>query len=298
MNALQTSPNSFTGNILGDLGVPFADAIGSAITFFLVFVLLYVLGRFAVLPMIDRILEARGLDEHARLPIGKLMWVVTLFVGIAVAFGFAGYGNFLTSLATIAAAATLAIGFAMQDVIKNFVAGIFIFSDQPFRVGDWIEWDNNVGIVEDISFRVSRVRTFDNELLTVPNSQLTEGVIKNPMAKDKLRIKFLFGIHYDDDIQQATDIIIDEATNHSGVLADPLPSVRLTELGDSYVGLQARIWIADPKRTDFVRIRSEYVKNVKNRFDANDITIPFPQRTLSGDIGLAGDSELVGQETE
>lgn len=295
MILLQTAPTGIVTEILSNFGIPFADAIGSAMTFLLVFILIYVLGRIMILPLVDRLLDARGLDQHARLPIQKLAWVLILFGGVAIAFGLAGFGNFLTSLATIAAAATLAIGFALQDVIKNFVAGMFIFSDEPFRVGDWIEWDGNSGIVEDISFRVSRVRTFDNELLTVPNSQLTDGVIKNPVAKDQLRIKFLFGIDYDDDIERATDIIIEEAEAHPDVLEDPAPSVRLIELGDSYVGLQARIWIAQPRRTDFIRTRSEYATAVKNRFDENDITIPFPQRTLSGSLDVNTNSELIAQ---
>lgn len=295
MILIQTAPTGIVTEILSNFGIPFADAIGSAMTFLLVFILIYVLGRIMILPLVDRLLDARGLDQHARLPIQKLAWVLILFGGVAIAFGLAGFGNFLTSLATIAAAATLAIGFALQDVIKNFVAGMFIFSDEPFRVGDWIEWDGNSGIVEDISFRVSRVRTFDNELLTVPNSQLTDGVIKNPVAKDQLRIKFLFGIDYDDNIERATDIIIEEAEAHPDVLEDPAPSVRLIELGDSYVGLQARIWIAQPRRTDFIRTRSEYATAVKNRFDENDITIPFPQRTLSGSLDVNTNSELIAQ---
>jgi len=174
----------------------------------------------------------------------------------------------------------------MQDVIANFVAGVFIFTDKPFRIGDWIEWDGNSGVVEDISLRVTRVRTFDNELLTVPNSQLTDGVIKNPVAKDKLRLKFLFGIGYDDDIDKATEIIIEEAEKHEGILDDPEPSVRLTELGDSSVGLQSRIWISNPGRADFVKTRGEYVTAVKERFDEEDINIPYPNRTIGGGLAL------------
>jgi len=232
------------------------------------------------------VLEARGLDAHARRPIRKITSVLIVFVGITVAFGFAGFGDFLQSLATIAAAATLAIGFALQDVIANFVAGLFIYTDRPFRIGDWIEWDGNSGIVEDISFRVTRVRTFDNELLTVPNSQLTDGVIKNPVAKETLRLQFTFGIGYDDDVDRATEIIVDEAERHPEILSDPEPSVRLTELADSYVGLRSRIWIDNPSRADFVKIRSEYVRNVKGRFDEAGIEIPFPQRDISGGIEL------------
>ncbi|MFC7226520.1 mechanosensitive ion channel family protein [Salinirubellus salinus] len=281
---------------LNGIGVPpgIADAIAAAVVFLVAFVVIYAAGKALISPLFDRVLERRDLDEHARRPLRRIVSIIVVFVAISAAFGLAGFGNFLQSLATVAAAATLAIGFAMQDVLKNFVAGVFIYTDKPFRIGDWIEWDGNAGIVEDISLRVSRVRTFDNELLTVPNSQLTDGVIKNPVAKDKLRLKFVFGIGYDDDIDTATDIIVEEAEQHDEILDDPAPSVRLTELADSYVGLQSRIWIANPSRADWVRTRAEYVKNVKQRFDAEGIEIPFPQRDLSGDVSIAAPAELVG----
>jgi small-conductance mechanosensitive channel len=270
-----------------DLNVQLANSIGSAVTFVAVFVAVYLLGRVAVLPVVNRVLSARDLDTHARRPLQKIVGILILFAAVGAAFAFAGYGNILTALATVGAAATLAIGFAMQDVLKNFVSGIFIFTDEPFRIGDWIEWDDHAGIVEDISLRVSRVRTFDNELLTVPNSQLTDGVIKNPVAKDKLRLKFVFGIGYDDDIDKATEIIIEEAESHPDILEDPAPSVRLTELGDSSVGLQSRIWISQPSRADFVKTRGEYVTAVKERFDEEDINIPYPNRTIGGGLELA-----------
>jgi small-conductance mechanosensitive channel len=268
------------------IDVPLANTLGSAITFFAAFVVLYVVGRVVLMPIFERALSSRDLDEHARKPLRKLARFLVGFAALGVAFAMADYGNILTSIATVAAAATLAIGFAMQDVLKNFVAGIFIYTDKPFRIGDWIEWDDHAGIVEDISLRVSRVRTFDNELLTVPNSQLTDGVIKNPVAKGRLRLKFVFGIGYEDDIDRATEIILDEAENHDGILDDPEPSVRLTELADSYVGLQSRIWIDDPSRADFVKVRGEYVTAVKERFDEAGINIPYPQRDISGGIEL------------
>ncbi|MDS0223166.1 mechanosensitive ion channel family protein [Haloarcula sp. S1AR25-5A] len=280
-------------DLLESFGVPAAGSIASAAVFIVVFVLVYVLGKAIVLPIVDRSLKSRDLDTHARRPLKKIVSIGIVFVAISVAFGLAEYGNFLQSLATIAAAATLAIGFAMQDVIKNFVAGVFIYTDKPFRIGDWIEWDGNSGVVEDISLRVSRVRTFDNELLTVPNSNLTDGVIKNPVAKDQLRLKFMFGIGYDDDIDKATEIILEEARNHPEIMDDPEPSVRLVELGDSSVGLQSRIWIEDPNRADFVKTRAEYVKTVKERFDAADINIPYPNRTIGGGLEMTGLDSVV-----
>ena len=280
----------FVSQSLEGAGVPAALAapIAQAIVFVVVFIAIYLPGRVLITPIFGRVLDRRDLDDHVKRPLKRVVGIVIGFVAVTVAFGLAGFGNFLQSLATIAAAATLAIGLAMQDVIKNFVSGVFIYTDKPFRIGDWIEWDGRSGIVEDISLRVSRVRTFDNELLTVPNSQLTDGVIKNPVAKDKLRMKFVFGIGYDDDIEAATDIIMEEAEANDDILEDPAPSVRLTELADSYVGLQCRFWIRNPSRADFVRTRGEYVTTVKQRFDDAGINIPYPQRDLSGGLDLTG----------
>ena len=277
-----------TGPIADQLDqfIPYAGTAALAAVFLISFVAIYIISRLIVTPIFNRVAEARGLDAHARRPLQKLINFGIFFLAISVAFGLAGFGNFLRALATIAAAATLAIGFALQDVIKNFVAGIFIFTDKPFRIGDWIEWDDNAGTVEDISLRVTRVRTFDNELLTVPNGQLMSGVIKNPVDGDRLRLKFVFGIGYDDDIDKATEIILEEAEKHEGILADPAPSVRLIELGDSSVGLQSRIWIANPSRADFVKTRGEYVTAVKERFDEEGINIPYPNRTIGGGLDI------------
>ena len=276
-------------DFLNDAGLEgaYVETLAAAIAFFVAFVGVIFFGRLILSPITNRMMNSRGLDAHAKKPLQKLVSFLIIFLAIAVAFGAAGLGSFLTAAATIAAAATLAIGFALQGVIKNFAAGIFIFTDRPFRIGDWIEWDGNAGVVEDISLRVTRVKTFDNELLTVPNGDLMDGVIKNPVAKDKLRVKFVFGIGYDDDIPEATEIIIEEAEKHDGILDDPAPSVRLTELGDSSVGLQSRIWISDPSRADYVKTRGEYVEAVKRRFDEEDINIPYPNRTIGGGLELS-----------
>ncbi len=291
------------GEALEGAGLTAAQAgvAESAIRFVAALAAIWFIGRFVFLPLVDRALDRRELDEHAKNPLLLVTRFGVAFVAFSVAFGFAGFENFLVSLAGIAAAGALAIGLAMQNVIANFVAGVFIYTDKPFRIGDWIEWDNGTysGVVEDISLRVTRVRTFDNELLTVPNSALTEGVLKNPVDDDKLRLKFVFGIGYDDDIERASEIIVEEAERHPGIMDDPAPSVRLTELGDSDVGLQSRFWIADPSRADFVRTRGEYVTAVKQRFDEEGIDIPYPVRTLEGGLNFeSGDGQSVVQPAE
>ena len=263
-------------------------AIESAILFILGFIVLYVVGRAVVISLTRRLLDRRDFDEHARRPIMRITSVFVVFVALTLAFGIAGLESFLFAFAGIAAAGALAVGFALQNVIRNFIAGIFIYLEKPFRLDDWIEWEDHVGTVEDIRLRTTRVRSFDNELMTVPNSQLTESVVTNPVEGDRLRQRVTVGIGFDDDIGLASELMLEEAHNHPEILDDPAPSVRLTELGDSAVSLQSRVWIAEPKRADFVRIRGEYTQHVKERFDAEDIDIPFPIRTLDGAVELEG----------
>ncbi|MFB6304026.1 MAG: mechanosensitive ion channel domain-containing protein, partial [Haloferacaceae archaeon] len=142
MSAAPLQAVSFVRELLESfLGPDIAGALAAVVVFVAAFVGVYLVGRAVVQPLVGRVLERRGLDAHARRPLKKVVSVVVVFVAVSVAFGLAEYGNFLQSLATIAAAATLAIGFATQDVIANFVAGVFIFTDKPFRIGDWIEWD-------------------------------------------------------------------------------------------------------------------------------------------------------------
>jgi small-conductance mechanosensitive channel len=274
------------GGILAGLGVPgvIAATVGSAITFAVVSVVLFTLLRRIFETVTARFIASRGLADHVRAPIERLGLVLAGFIAVTIAFGAAGFGDFLQSLATIAAAATLAVGLATQDVLKNLVAGVFIYTDQPFKIGDQIEWDDHAGIVEDISFRVSRIRTFDKELLTVPNSTMTDGVIKNVTDGQTRRITIDVGIGYEDDIDTAAALMEEIAEGIEGVRHSPPPSTRLKALGDNAVIITARLWLADPARGDATAVRASFLQGVKERFDAAGIDLPYPTRVLEGSI--------------
>ncbi|MDB2223484.1 mechanosensitive ion channel family protein [Halorubrum ezzemoulense] len=261
----------------------------SVVGFVAGFLAVLLLGKYVVIPGLRRIVRSRGFDE-AVVSLGTnvlnaVVWVAAIAIGFAVA----GYGGFLSAFAVFGGAIALAVGFAAQDLLGNFVAGVFILKDKPFEVGDWIQWGDMSGRVEEIDLRVSRVRTFDNELVTVPNGDLANSAVTNPVAYDTLRQKFVFGIGYDDDIETATDIIVEKAEAHEEILDDPGVSARLVELGDSAVGLQSRWWIADPDRGDFVRVRSEYVTAVKEAFDDAGIDMPYVHRQLTGSVEVIED---------
>ena len=295
-----TGVAGFLGDLLVGVGLPpqLAGPAAAGVVFVTVFLTAYVVGKFVVLPFSKRLLRRRGVDEHVRKPLILLIYGVVLFLGLTLAFSLAGFGNILVALSTVTAAATLAVGFAMQDVLKNFVAGVFIYTDEPFRTGDWIEWDGNSGYIEDISLRVSRVRTFDNEHLTVPNSHLTDGVIKNYDKNRTLRLRFTFRIGFEDDIDEATGIILEEAQKREGILEDPEPSVRLVEINDASFGLQSRIWIEDPGQSDFPGIRGGFIQAVTDRFETTGITIPYPRRTVDGTVEGVGASRPTGPSAD
>jgi len=272
-----------TGPTFGAYG----GIVRAGVTFLLAFVVLYLLGRFLLVPAVERSLAARGYDETLRSLAAKVTRAVVVATAIAIGFTLAGYGAVLSSLAILGGAFALALGFAAQDLVGNFVAGVFILRDKPFVVGDWIAWDGGEGVVDDVDLRVTRVRTFDNEMVTVPNGTLANTAVTNPVAYGTLRLRETFGVGYEDDVDRVTEILVEEARAHDDVLNEPEPSVRLVEFGDSAVGLQAGIWIRDPTAGAASRVRSEYARAVKERFDDEGIDMPYPHTQLTGGIDVA-----------
>jgi len=269
----------------------YAALLGQIGEFLLVTVILYLPGRFAAKPAVRWVFERRHLDPTIERTLEKLLGFGVVVGALAVGAWAAGFAAFLGGSALIVAALTLAVGFAAQDVLSNFVAGVFIVQDRNFNIGDWIEWGGNAGFIDDIGFRVTRIQTFDNETITVPNTQLATNAVTNRMSNDTLRISATFGIGYADSIDEATRLLVDVADEHDAILADPEPSVRVTGLADAAVELQARFWIADPDREEFSVTRSQYVQAVSERCrDAGIDLSTTTQHDLSGTLDIRDES--------
>ena len=267
------------------------DTITTILTFAIVFFVVYRIGRSVSVRAVENSLHRRGFDETLIGFALSMTVIVTTVFAIAIAATIAGFGTVLAAFATLGGAITLAVGFAAQDLIANFVAGVFIIQDKPFAVGDWIEWDGKDGVVREIKMRVTKLDTFDNELVTVPNSDLANAAVVNNVANDRRRVSVGFGIGYDDDIDQARDAIVEEGARIDGALADPEPTAPVTDLGDSAVVLSGRIWI-DPSERSYAVIRSQFVEAVKERFDAEGIDIPYHNTELSGGIEVTNASPV------
>ncbi|WP_435197331.1 mechanosensitive ion channel family protein [Natronomonas sp. EA1] len=273
--------------VFDSLPAKYAALLAQLGEFVLVSALLYGVGRLVVVPAVSWLFARQAFEPTLERAFEKVLRVVVVLGAIAVGASMAGFTAFLGGSALIVAAVTLAVGFAAQDVLSNFVAGVFIVHDRNFNIDDWIEWEEKAGFIEDIGFRVTRIRTFDNETITVPNTELATNAVTNRMSNDTLRISYSVGIGYGDDIDETTRILTDVAADHEQILAEPAPSVRVTDLGDNSVLLQSRFWIADPDREDFSVTRSEYIQTVKTRCEAAGIDLSTTtQHDVSGEIAV------------
>jgi small conductance mechanosensitive channel len=189
------------------------------------------------------------------------------------------------------------VGFALQDTLSNFASGLMILVYRPFDVGDVIEAGGVMGKVDEMNLVSTMVLTFDNQLLVVPNKQIWGGVIRNVTHQDTRRVDMKFGIGYSDDIPKAEKVLEEILAGHEKVLADPEPVVRLHELADSSVNFVVRPW---SKTEDYWDVYWDVTREVKRRFDADGISIPFPQRDVhvyredSGDTSGAGETQRSG----
>ena len=197
--------------------------------------------------------------------------VLLLFVFIAA---LDRLGVDTTSLVALLGAAGLAVGLALQGSLQNFAAGVMMIVFRPFTEGDFIEAGGVTGTVKSISIFNTIMTTGDNRQIIVPNGQIYDDAITNYSACATRRIDLVFGIGYDDDMLKAKNIMVDILTNHESVLADPAPKVVVAELADSSVNFNVRPWV---NREDYWTVRPELIEQIKLAFDANGISIPYPQ---------------------
>lgn len=169
------------------------------------------------------------------------------------------------------------IGFALQDTLGNFAAGMMILVYRPYDVGDMVEAAGAFGKVRSMNIVSTTILTIDNQTLIIPNSKIWGDVIKNVTAQGERRVDMVFGISYGDNIEKAERVLADIVHNHEKVLAEPEPVIRLHTLGESSVDFVVRPWA---RTEDYWQVYWDITRAVKLRFDAEGISIPFPQRDV------------------
>jgi small conductance mechanosensitive channel len=179
-----------------------------------------------------------------------------------------------TSLVAILGAAGLAIGLSLQGSLQNFAAGVMLLVFKPFKAGDFIEAGGATGVVKGISIFTTIMTTGDNKEIIVPNGGIYAGNITNYSAKQTRRVDMVVGIGYDSDLKKAKEILKEMVAGDDRILKDPAPTVAVAELAESSVNFVVRPWVASD---DYWGVKFDFNEAVKLRFDAEGISIPFPQ---------------------
>ena len=197
----------------------------------------------------------------------------TIFlIGIVVAIGRLGVdtGPLLAAIG----AAGFVIGFALQGTLGNFAAGVMILLYRPYDIGNYVTVSGVSGTVQAMTLVSTTLRSPDNQLIIVPNGSIWGDTITNVTGNDTRRVDLKFGIGYGDDVAAAERVLMEIVTNHPKVLADPEPVIKVQELADSSVNFVVRPW---SKTSDYWDVYFDVHREVKMRFDAEGIGIPFPQ---------------------
>jgi small conductance mechanosensitive channel len=250
----------------------FALQIVVAVAVLVVFVGVYLAVRAALRPVFDR----SRLEDDARNLLESVAKFTILGFGVILALDQLGFN--VTSLLAGLGVAGLALGFAAKDTLANFIAGMTILWDRPFRVGDRVEADGEFGQVKKITLRSTRIHTNDNRVVIIPNQNIVNNKIINHTMQASLRKVIVFGIAYEADIGRAREVVIGLLRGDDRVRERPPPEVVVTELADSSVNMALRFWLKNPHLE--VPLEFEYLEKVKLALDGAGIRIPYPHVTL------------------
>jgi len=182
-----------------------------------------------------------------------------------------------TSFAAVVASAGLAIGLALQGALSNFAAGFLLVIFKPFKVGDLVKIANESGVVVEVGLLATELKTFDNIKMLMPNSTIMSGAITNFSANPTRRIDMVISVGYKDDLSKVQRIILDLIKEDERILAEPEPQVLVSNLGNSCVDFIVRPWV---NSDDFLVVKCDLTKKIKETFEAANISIPFPQRDI------------------
>jgi small conductance mechanosensitive channel len=194
----------------------------------------------------------------------KILLIITLLGTLGVP---------TTSFAAIIAAAGLAVGLALQGALGNFAGGVLIMIFKPFKIGDLIEAQGEIGSVKQIEIFTTKLTGLSNKEIIIPNGSLSNGNIVNYTTEGTRRVDLVFGVGYDSDIKKTKEVLMTILTSHPKVLKDPAPTVNVLELADSSINFAVRPWC---ESADYWTVYFELTEQTKEALDAAGIEIPYP----------------------
>lgn len=287
IDALATGDiNSFNAQIAAFFGNFMENVLPNMVTATLVFLFLYLVYRVLRKLLSQVLFRSKRVDAGLESLLLKSYAIVAwVFIVVMV---LAQFGIDVTALVAGLSIAGLALGFAARDSLENFISGVTIMIDRPFRVGDQVVVDGTYGTVQEITLRSTRLRTLNNEVMVMPNTLMINQKLVNHTLMGILRVEVPFGIAYKESTEAARSVVMALLQTDSRIAADHPAEVVTTDLGSSSVNMVLRFYIRDTAKE--VPIKAEYTEKIFKALKAAQIEIPFPhlQLFIDGAEGLQG----------
>ncbi|MEM1054157.1 MAG: mechanosensitive ion channel family protein [Bacteroidota bacterium] len=215
--------------------------------------------------------------------LGTLAYVAVLAGGTFIALGVLGADSFVTTLLAGAGVVGLALGFAFQDIASNFIAGVLMAVRNPFTVGQLVETNGHMGIVQSLDLRSTVIETFQGQMVIIPNAKVFQEPLINYSEKGIRRVDISCGVGYGDDLAHAQQVAVKAVEGLELRLKEHPVKLFYTEFGDSSINFALAFWVTFDGQADFLQAQSDAIQAIKTAFDAEGVTIPFPIRTLDFD---------------
>jgi small conductance mechanosensitive channel len=219
-----------------------------------------------------------------------IVYYMVLGIGLFIILGILKLDKAVTSLLAGVGVVGLALGFAFQDIAANFVSGIILAFRRPFQIGDIVEISDIMGKISRTNLRVTVIETFQGQEVYIPNKDVLQTAIYNYTILGKRRIDLGLGVSYADDLEKVESLVSNTVSEIEGVIDTDKMIFDYEEFGDSSINFNIRFWIQYPDQPGYFAVKTRVIKAIKKAFDAENITIPFPIRTL--DFGIKGGQTL------
>lgn len=254
-----------------------------------VLVAFYFLGRLAKQLMTKTLPRVFHNRELIRI-FGKISNIIVLTIGVMIALNILDLDQTVTSVLAGAGIIGLALAFAFQDLAANFVSGFAMASKRPFEIGNIVEVNDVQGVVAAINLRTTEINTFEGNTVIIPNKDIYQNNIVNYQKTRKRRVDLEVGVSYGDDLRKAKKVAIESIEDMPYLLEHEDITVFYKEFGGSSVNFEIRFWVPYGEQQQYLEGRDEAIIRIKEAFDREGLTIPFPIRTL--DFGVVGGEKL------
>ena len=222
----------------------------------------------------------------------SLVRIAVVAMGIMTTLSILSLDKAVTSVLAGLGIIGVALGFAFQDIVANFVSGVFLIFKRPFREGDVVSIAENEGIIRGVELRTTIIESFQGKIIHIPNKQVFQSIITNFSEKGIQRIDLKCGVGYDSDLETVHYVTLQALRKLDYVLDDPQPALHYEEFGGSSINFMIRFWIDYSSQIDFLEARSEALKQIISKYREHHIIIPFPITAI--DLAQQKSTEVLG----